>query len=57
MNFQNLREEMAMDLDEDEDATQRPREVQTYDIEVNFEDLADEDRQVRSHTPQQSHQL
>jgi structural maintenance of chromosome 1 len=42
---------MAMDLDEDEDATQRPREVQSYGIEVNFEDLADEDRQVCPTTP------
>ncbi|KAG8960567.1 Structural maintenance of chromosomes protein 1 [Tulasnella sp. 419] len=36
---------MAMDMDEDEDGTQKPRQVQDYGIEVDFEDLDDEDRE------------
>jgi hypothetical protein len=44
---QNLREEVAMDVDEDEDGTQRPRKVQDFGIEVNFESLDDEEREVR----------
>jgi structural maintenance of chromosome 1 len=40
--MQNLREEVAMDIDEDEEATQRPKAVADYGIEVNF-DLLDED--------------
>jgi len=37
-----LRDEVAMDVDEDEDATQRPKQVQDYGIEVDFDEL-DED--------------
>jgi structural maintenance of chromosome 1 len=37
-----LREEVAMDIDEDEEATQRPKAVADYGIEVSF-DLLDED--------------
>ena len=33
---------MAMDVDEDEDGTQRPKQVPDYGIEVNFESI-DED--------------
>ena len=36
---------MAMDVDDDE-GTQRPKEVQTYGIEVDFGDLDDEEREV-----------
>ena len=36
---------MAMDVD-DEDGTQRPRQVQSYGVEVDFENLDDEDREV-----------
>lgn len=43
---QNLREEVAMDVDEDEDGTQQPRRVQDFGIEVDFESLDDDDRQV-----------
>lgn len=39
---ENLRDEVAMDVDEDEDATQRPKQVQNYGIEVDFDGL-DED--------------
>jgi hypothetical protein len=36
-----------MDVDEDEDGTQRPRKVQDFGIEVDFESLDDEEREVR----------
>ena len=36
-----------MDVDEDEDGTQRPKKVQDFGIEVNFESLDDEEREVR----------
>lgn len=35
-----------MDVDEDEDDTQRPRQVQDYGIEVDFSELDDEERDV-----------
>jgi structural maintenance of chromosome 1 len=38
---------MAMEVDGDEDGTQQPRAVQTYGIEVDFEDLDEADREVR----------
>lgn len=38
---------MAMDVDEDEDATQRPKQVQDYGIEIDFETLDEDDREVR----------
>ncbi|KAH7929959.1 RecF/RecN/SMC protein [Leucogyrophana mollusca] len=41
---ENLREEVAMDVDEDEDGTQRPRQVQDYGIEVDFGSLDDDER-------------
>jgi structural maintenance of chromosome 1 len=41
--FQNLREEMAMDVDEDEDGTQRPKAVADYDIQIDFSSIDDED--------------
>lgn len=44
---QNLRDEVAMDVDEDEEATQRPKAVADYGIEVNFDSLDDDERQVR----------
>jgi structural maintenance of chromosome 1 len=44
--LQNLREEVAMDVDEDEDGTQRPKKVQDFGIEVDFEALDDEEREV-----------
>jgi len=40
---ENIRDEMA--LDEDEDATQQPHQVQDYEIEVDFDDLDDDDRE------------
>ncbi|ESK86076.1 cohesin complex subunit psm1 [Moniliophthora roreri MCA 2997] len=42
---ENLREEVAMDVDEDEEATQRPKEVQDYGIEVDFEMITEDDRE------------
>ncbi|KAF8957847.1 condensin complex subunit SMC1 [Flammula alnicola] len=39
---ENLREEMAMDVDEDENGTQRPKLVADYGIQVDFESI-DED--------------
>lgn len=44
--LQNLRDEVAMDVDEDEDGTQRPKQVQDYGIEVDFAALDDEERAV-----------
>lgn len=43
---QNLRDEVAMDMDDDENGTQRPRNVPDYGIEVDFEELDDEEREV-----------
>lgn len=34
-----------MDVDEDEDATQKPKKAQNYGIEVNFESLDEETRE------------
>ncbi|KAL4072467.1 RecF/RecN/SMC [Scleroderma yunnanense] len=45
---ENLREEVAMDEDEDEEGTQRPKTVQDYGIEVGFDDLDDEERAENS---------
>lgn len=45
--MQNLREEVAMDVDEDEEGTQRPKRVADFGIEVNFDDVDDEEREVR----------
>ncbi|KAJ7032498.1 condensin complex subunit SMC1 [Mycena alexandri] len=42
---ENLREEVAMDVDDDEDGTQQPRKVQDFGIEVNFDALDDDDRE------------
>ena len=44
--IQNLREEVAMDVDENEDGTQHPRKVRDFGIEVDFESLDDEEREV-----------
>lgn len=50
--LQNLREEVAMNVDaDDEEETQRPRTVADYGIEVDFENLDDEDRDVRNVKP------
>lgn len=35
-----------MDVDEDEEGTQRPKKVQDYGIEVEFDLLDDEEREV-----------
>jgi hypothetical protein len=47
---QNLRDEVAMDVDEEEDAengsTQHPKRVHDYGIEVDFEVLSGEEREV-----------
>ncbi|KAG1770008.1 RecF/RecN/SMC [Suillus occidentalis] len=40
---ENLREEVAMDVDDD-DGTQQPRQVQDYGIEVDFDSLTEEER-------------
>ncbi len=37
-----------MDVDEDEEGTQRPKRVADYGIEVDFDDLDDEEREVPS---------
>ncbi|KIM86142.1 hypothetical protein PILCRDRAFT_334633 [Piloderma croceum F 1598] len=45
---ENLREEVAMDVDEDEDGTQQVKKVADYGIEVDFETLDDDERQDNS---------
>ncbi|KAG6820541.1 hypothetical protein H0H93_015712 [Arthromyces matolae] len=42
---ENLREEVAMDIDENEDGTQQIKTVQDHGIEVDFESLDDETRE------------
>jgi structural maintenance of chromosome 1 len=39
---------MAMEVDEDEDNTQQPKAVADYGIEIEFDSLEDEDREVRT---------
>ena len=46
-----------MDVDEDEDGTQRPKKVQDFGIEVNFEGLDDEEREVRTRLVYSIHRL
>ena len=52
---QNLRDEVAMDVDEEEDgengATQHPKSVHDYGIEVDFEVLGGEEREVSDPRP------
>jgi len=45
---ENLREEVAMDIDEDEDGTQQVKTVADYGIEVDFDSLDDDERQDNS---------
>lgn len=45
---ENLREEVAMAVDEDEEGTQRPKKVQDYGIEIDFDALDDEERAANS---------
>ncbi|TFK38253.1 condensin complex subunit SMC1 [Crucibulum laeve] len=42
---ENLREEVAMDVDEDEDGAHRPKNVEDYGIEVDFESLDEDERE------------
>ena len=42
---QNLREEVAMDVDEDESGTQPVKKAQDFGIEVDFQLLDDEERE------------
>ncbi|TFY79840.1 hypothetical protein EWM64_g4174 [Hericium alpestre] len=42
---ENLREEVAMDVGQDENATQRPKMVPDFDIEVDFSELDDDERE------------
>ncbi|KAG8997801.1 Structural maintenance of chromosomes protein 1 [Tulasnella sp. JGI-2019a] len=42
---ENLRDEMAMDLDEDENGAQRASQAQDYGVEVDFEQLEEDDRE------------
>jgi len=44
--WQNLREEVAMGVDDDEEGTQQPKKVQDYGIEIDFDALDDEERDV-----------
>ena len=47
-HFQNLREEVAMDVDEDEEGSQQVKRVADYGIEVDFSSLDQEDLEVCS---------
>ncbi|KAJ3798658.1 condensin complex subunit SMC1 [Lentinula aff. detonsa] len=42
---ENLRDEIGMDIDGDDDGTQRPKTVQDYGIDVNFADIDDDERE------------
>ncbi|KAJ3521351.1 hypothetical protein NMY22_g12355 [Coprinellus aureogranulatus] len=42
---ENLREEVTMDVDEDEDSTQRPKAVADYGIEVDFDSIDPDERE------------
>ncbi|KAI8982948.1 condensin complex subunit SMC1 [Trametes punicea] len=42
---ENLREEVAMDVDEDEDGTQQVKRVPDFGIEVDFDSLEDDERE------------
>ena len=46
--LQNLREEVTMDVDDDE-GTQRPRRVNDYGIEVDYSMLDEDEREVNAH--------
>jgi hypothetical protein len=43
---QNLREQVALEVDEEEGGTQPVRKIADYGIEVDFEILDDDERQV-----------
>lgn len=45
--LQNLRDDDAMDVDGDE-GTQRPHQPPDYGVEVDFEELDEDDREVQS---------
>jgi structural maintenance of chromosome 1 len=47
MLLQNLREEVAMDVDMDEDGMMAAKPIPNFGIEVDFESLDDEDREVK----------
>ncbi|KAF4618816.1 hypothetical protein D9613_009734 [Agrocybe pediades] len=47
---ENLREEMAMDVDEDEDATQRPKVAADYGIQVDFESIDEDSTEALAET-------
>lgn len=47
--WQNLRDEVAMDVDEDEEGTQSIKRVPDYGIEVDFSTLDEDEREVRDH--------
>ncbi|KAI0726494.1 cohesin complex subunit psm1 [Fomitopsis betulina] len=44
---ENLRDEVAMDVDEDEEGSQSVKRIPDYGIEVNFDGLENEDKEVR----------
>lgn len=41
---QNLRDEVAMDVDEDEESAYRPKRVPDFGIEVDFDKLNEDER-------------
>jgi structural maintenance of chromosome 1 len=45
---ESLREEVAMEVDGDEDEGERPKKVQTYGIEVDYSELEDEEMEDSS---------
>ena len=45
---ESLREEVAMEVDGDEDEGERPKKVQTYGIEVDYSELEDDEMEDSS---------
>ena len=57
---QNLRDEVAMDVDEEDDeggSTQRPRRVPDYGIEVDFDILGEDERGVSGFRSEAVHSI
>ena len=45
-SYKNLRDEITMDMDVDDEGTQRPRRVNDYGLEVDFSGLDEEEKEV-----------
>ena len=45
-SYKNLRDEITMDMDVDDEGTQRPRRVNDYGLEVDSSGLDEEEKEV-----------